>query len=91
MYKGMIVCFCLLMAIPVGKNLLVTLEARNNLGMINIRSSASDFEQNSYFSGAELKGYTNSTLLLAGVCYRFGGSRGMPCSPNDSEFQYIKK
>jgi hypothetical protein len=79
------------MAIPAGKRLLVTLEVRNNLGVINIRSSVSDFEHNSYFPGAEIKGYTNSTLLLAGVCYRFGGSKGLPCSPNDPGFQYIGK
>ena len=79
------------MAIPIGKSLLVTLEVRNNLGVINIRSSVSDFEQNSYFPGAEMKGYTNSTLLLAGVCYRFGGGKGLPCTPNDPGFQYIRK
>jgi hypothetical protein len=78
-------------AIPVGKSLLVTLEVRNNLGVINIRSSVSEFEHNSYFPGAEMKGYTNSTLLLAGVCYRFGGSKGLPCTPNDPGFQYIRK
>ncbi|MCX6303546.1 MAG: porin family protein [Bacteroidetes bacterium] len=78
-------------AIPVGKRLLVTLELRDNFGVINIRSSVSDFEKNSYFSGAEIKGYTNSTLLMAGVCYRFGGSKGLSCSPNDPDFQYIRK
>ncbi len=78
-------------AIPVGKSFLVTLEVRDNLGVINIRSSVSDFERNSYFSGAEIKGYTNSTLLLAGVCYRFGGSKGLSCPSNDPEFQYIRK
>jgi hypothetical protein len=79
------------MALPVGKNLLLSLEVRNNLGVINIRSSVSDFEHTSYFSGAEPIGYTNSTLLLAGVCYRFGGNKGMPCTPNDPGFQYINK
>jgi hypothetical protein len=79
------------MSIPVWKSLFVTLEVRNNLGVINIRSSVSDFEHDSYFPGAEMKGYTNSTLLLVGVCYRFGGSKGLSCSPNDPDFQYIRK
>jgi hypothetical protein len=77
------------MAIPVGKILLVTLEVRNNFGVVNIRSSVSGFEHNSYFSGAEIKGFTNSTLLLAGLTYRFGGNKGLPCTPNDPGFQYI--
>jgi hypothetical protein len=79
------------MAVPVGKNLQVTLEVRDNLGVLNIRSSVSGFEQNNYFPGAEIKGYTNSTLLLAGICYRFGGNKGLPCTPNDPGFQYIEK
>jgi hypothetical protein len=78
-------------AIPVGKKLSVTLELRDNLGVLNIRSTVSDFEQNSYFPMTEMKGYTNSTLLLVGVSYRFGGSKGLPCTPNDPNFQYIRE
>ena len=78
-------------AIPVGKRLLVTVEVRDNVGVLNIRTSVSDFEYNNFIPGADMKGYTNSTLLLAGVCYRFGGQKGLPCTPDDPGFQYISK
>ncbi|MCX6265959.1 MAG: porin family protein [Bacteroidetes bacterium] len=79
------------MAVPIGKKLLVSLELRDNYGLLNIRSGQSDFERNSYFLTATSKGYTNSTLLLAGICYRFGGNKGLPCTPNDPDFQYLRK
>jgi len=79
------------MAIPISERLLATLEVRDNLGVLNIRSSVSGFEHNSLYPGTEMKAYTNSTLLLAGICYRFGGSKGLPCTPNDPDFQYLKK
>jgi len=78
-------------AVPVGKRLLVSLEVRDNLGVTDIRSSLSGFEQKSHFTGTRIYGYTNSTLLLAGVCYRFGGSKGLPCTPDDPGFQYLRK
>jgi hypothetical protein len=78
--------------IPVWRRILLSLEVRDNLGLLNIRSATSDFERNSYVPGAATKGYTNSTLLLAGICYQFGGSNGrLPCSPNDPDFQYLHK
>jgi hypothetical protein len=78
--------------IPVGSKLKVSVEVRDNLGLVNIRTSISDFERDSYFPGGEVKGYTNSTLLLVGVAYRIGGgNKGLPCTPNDPDFQYIRK
>ncbi len=79
------------MAGPLGKKLLVSLELRDNCGVLNIHSGASDFECNSYFLTAAPTGYTNSTLLPAGVCYRFGGNKGMSCTSNDPGFQYPNK
>ena len=76
---------------PVWKRILLSLEVRDNLGILNIRSGSSEFEQNSNFSAGSAKGYTNSTLLMAGVSYRFGGSKGLPCTPNDPDFQYLHK
>jgi hypothetical protein len=78
-------------AVPVGKRLLVSLELRDNFGVLNIRSAASDFEYNSAMAVEQPKGYTNSTLLLAGISYRLGGSKGLPCTPNDPGFQYLRK
>jgi hypothetical protein len=78
--------------IPVGKKLKVSVEVRDNFGLLNIRTSMSEFEQDSYFSAGEMKGYTNSTLLMVGVAYRIGGGdQGLPCSPGDPDFQYIRK
>ncbi|MCX6249805.1 MAG: porin family protein [Bacteroidetes bacterium] len=77
--------------VPVWKRILLSLEVRDNLGVLNIRSGTSEFERNSYFSAGATKGYTNSTLLLVDFCYQFGGYKGLPCSPNDPDFQYIHK
>lgn len=76
---------------PVWKRILLSLELRDNLGILNIRSGSPEFEQNSYFPAPSAKGYTNNTLLMAGVCYRFGGSKGLPCTPDDPGFQYLRK
>jgi hypothetical protein len=76
---------------PVGKRFLVSLEVRDNFGVLNIRSAASDFEHNSAMAAEQPTGHTNSTLLLAGISYRFGGSKGLPCTPNEPGFQYIRK
>jgi hypothetical protein len=76
---------------PVWKRILLSLEVRDNLGILNIRSGTSEFERNNYFPVPSAKGYTNSTLLMAGACYRFGGSKGLPCTPNDPDFQYLHK
>ncbi len=78
-------------AIPLGKRIQVSLEVRDNFGVLNIRSATSGFEQKSYLSAGATKGYTNSALLLAGVAWRFGGSEGLPCTPNDPGFQYLRK
>jgi len=78
-------------AVPIGKNILVSLEVRDNFGLLNIRSAVSEFERQNYFSAGETKGYTNNTLLMVGVAYRFGGSKGLPCTPNDPGFQYLRK
>lgn len=78
-------------AVPVGKRFLVSLEVRDNFGVLNIRSSASDFERNSALAVEQPTGQTNSTLLLAGISYRFGSNKGLPCTPNDPEFQYLRK
>ena len=77
-------------ALPVGKRFLVSLELRDNFGVLNIRSAASSFEHTSAMAVEPPKGHTNSTLLLAGIAYRFGGSKGLPCTPNDPGFQYLK-
>ena len=78
--------------VPVGNRFKVSLEVRDNFGLINIRTSTSEFERDSYFSAGEVKGYTNSTLLLLGVAYRIGGGgHGLPCTSDDPDFQYIKK
>jgi hypothetical protein len=80
------------LVVPVGKKFKVSLELRDNFGLINIRTSVSEFERDSYFSTGEVKGYTNSTLLLVGVSYRIGGGgQGLPCTSDDPDFQYIKK
>jgi hypothetical protein len=78
---------------PVWKRILLSLEVRDNFGVLNIRSATSDFEQKSYFSAGQTKGYTNSALLMAGACYRFGSGKGqgLPCTPNDPDFQYPNK
>jgi hypothetical protein len=78
-------------AVPIGKRFLVSLEVRDNFGVLNIRSAASDFEHNSAMAVEPPTGHTNSTLLLVGISYRFGGSKGLPCTPNDPEFQYLRK
>lgn len=75
----------------VWKRILLSLEVRDNLGILNIRSGTSKFEKNNYSPPPSAKGYTNSTLLMAGVCYRFGRNKGLPCTPNDPDFQYIRK
>lgn len=76
--------------LPFAKRFLLSLEIRDNVGLLNIRTSVSDFEQKSYSPEPVAIGYTNSTLLLIGVAYRFGGNKGLPCSPGDPDFQYIK-
>jgi hypothetical protein len=78
-------------AIPVGNRILISLEVRDNFGVLNIRSAASDFEYNSAMAVDPPTGHTNSTLLLAGISYRFGSNKGLPCTPNDPGFQYIRK
>ncbi len=78
-------------AVAVGKRFLVSLEIRDNFGVLNIRSAASDFEDKSAMAVEQPTGHTNSTLLLAGISYRFGSSKGLPCTPNDPGFQYIRK
>jgi hypothetical protein len=78
-------------AVSVGKRFLVSLEVRDNFGVLNIRSAASDFEHNSAMAADPPTGHTNSTLLLAGISYRFGSGKGLPCTPNDPEFQYLRK
>ncbi len=78
-------------AVPVGKRFQLSLEVRDNFGVLNIRSVASGFEQNSAMAVEKPTGHTNSTLLLAGISYRFGGSKGLPCTPNDPDFQYLRK
>ncbi len=78
-------------AVPVGKRFLVSLEVRDNFGVLNIRSAASDFEYNSTMAVEQPTGHTNSTLLLAGISYKLGGSKGLPCTPNNPGFQYLRK
>lgn len=78
-------------AVPIGKRFLVSLEVRDNFGVLNIRSAASEFEHNSAMAVLPPTGHTNSTLLLAGITYRIGGSKGLPCTPNNPGFQYIRK
>jgi len=78
-------------AVPFGQRFLVSLELRDNFGVLNIRSAASGFERNSAMAMEQPTGHTNSTLLLAGISYRFGSSKGLPCTPNDPGFQYLRK
>ncbi len=78
-------------ALPLGRRFLVSLELRDNYGVLNIRSAASAFEYNSAMAAEQPTGHTNSTLLLAGISYRFVGSKGLPCTPNDSGYQYPLK
>ncbi len=75
---------------PFAKRFLLSVEVRDNFGLLNIRSAVSDFELKSYSPEPAVIGYTNSTLLLIGVAYRFGGNKGLPCTPGDPDFQYIK-
>jgi hypothetical protein len=78
-------------AVPIGKRIMVSLELRDNFGVLNIRSAASDFEHKSAMAVEQPVGHTNSTLLMAGINYRFGGGKGLPCTPNDPGFQYLRK
>jgi hypothetical protein len=78
-------------AVPFGKRITVSLELRDNFGVLNIRSAASEFEHNSAMAVEQPTGHTNSTLLLAGITYRLGGGKGLPCTPNDPGFQYPLK
>jgi hypothetical protein len=78
--------------LPVFKRFLVSVELRDNVGVLNIRSKASDFEHKSAMAVETPSGHTNSTLLLVGVSYRIaGGNHGLPCSPNDPDFMRIRK
>jgi hypothetical protein len=77
-------------SLPFAKRFLLSLEIRDNFGLLNIRSGVSDFERKSYSPEPAAVGYTNSTLLLLGISYRFGRNQGLPCTPGDPDFQYIK-
>jgi hypothetical protein len=76
--------------LPFAKRFLLSMEIRDNFGLLNIRSGVSDFERKSYSPEPAAVGYTNSTLLMIGIAYRFGRTQGLPCTPGDPDFQYIK-
>lgn len=56
---------------PVSKSLSLSVELRNNLGLLNIRKPGYHWENDIYYFEGSYNAYTNSTLLLFGLIYKF--------------------
>ncbi len=62
-------------SIPLSGNFDMSVEARDHLGLTNIRKGYSEFELQSYFLSVKPQGYLNSVLVVVGVGYRFKSSK----------------
>jgi hypothetical protein len=58
-------------SVPLLKDFLISMEFRDNYGLIQIRKSNSEFENTSYFYSGEYKGYVNSLLFVVSISHTF--------------------
>jgi hypothetical protein len=59
------------MAVPLPKHFSLSFEFRDNCGLMQIRKSKSELENESYLYSGEYQGYVNSLLFVVGISHTF--------------------
>jgi hypothetical protein len=72
------ILFGLGMSVPIQNRFLISIEIRDNLGLISLRDNYNQLDAFGYFetdAGQKFKAYANSASLIIGFAYRFRNSR----------------